>query len=245
MRRDKVQLSDTFKRHLAYRAHLAHPDPLVEYAYYTLCNVNSEHLEPGIDGCPPPNGTVSIPACGDDVAVEPLWRRTRPAVDQDWGPWEMQIGWVCPDELLPPFTQADFRQLTIEPPTAHRQPEGGDALVNRALIVYADEVERTFRTNLHGFEIDVIATPSEYAWDFGDGSTLTTTSPGAPYPSFELSHTYERVLTATVTLTTTWTGKYRVDEDPDGEWRDIEGTGETTTSLDPFDVVELRTRLTD
>lgn len=243
MERDKVALSDTFKRHMKYREYLAHPDPLVEYAYYTLCNVNSDHLEPGIDGCPPPNGTVSVPDCGDDVAIEPLWRRTRVAVDEDWGPWDMEIGWACPDDLLPPFTERDFRQFTIEPPEAHRQPATGDVLVNKALIVYTEDVERTFRTDLFGFGIDVVATPLEYTWDFGDGGALTTTSPGAPYPSFELTHDYAEAMTATVTLTTTWEGRYRVDEDPDGEWRDIDGTAVTTTTLDPFDVVELRTRL--
>ena len=242
---DVITVTDAFKRFLEYREHLAHPNPLVRYEHYTLCNVDDQHLEPGVDGCPPPNGTVAVPGCGDDDPIEPLWKQTRSSAEAPWGPWDMIIGWICPDELLPPFTEADFRRLTIEPSPAHRQPASGTTLVNKPLIVYTERTEREFRTTLYGFAIDVVARPVEYVWDFGDGTTLNTTSVGAPYPSFELTHTYAQAQSATVALTTIWSGTYRVDEDPDGEWRAIRGTGETTTTLAPFDVVELRSHLVD
>lgn len=248
---DQITLSDTFKRHQEYRRYqalgVAPEQRLIEFVHAPLCNVDSRFLEPGIDGnCEPPNGTVNLPGCGDDEPVEPLWRRTRTSPDAEWTRWDQYIGWICPDDLLPQFTEQDFRSLTIASPEAHRQPATGDVLVNKPLIVYTEpDVERRFRTSLFGYGIDVVATPLEYTWDFGDGTELTTTSPGAPYPSFELTHDYRAPGAATVTLTTTWEGQYRVDEDPDGEWRDIDGTAVTTVALDPFEVVELRTRLTD
>ena len=56
----------------------ANPSPLREYARAPLCNVNSQYLTPEIDGaCAPPDGTVTIPGCGDESPVEPLWRRER------------------------------------------------------------------------------------------------------------------------------------------------------------------------
>ncbi|CAM5784787.1 PKD domain-containing protein OS=Cellulomonas persica OX=76861 GN=CPE01_09840 PE=4 SV=1 [Cellulomonas persica] len=155
----------------------------------------------------------------------------------------MRAGWACPDDLLPTLTEQDLRRLTIEPLEAHRQPAGAEALVNKALIVYANPQHRTFRTSLLDYGIDVDAYPVEYAWDFGDGTTLVTDDPGAPYPAFDVTHTYADELTAHVTMTTTWKGKYRVDDDPDREWRDIPGTAFTTTTFEPFDVVELRSRL--
>ena len=242
---DVVELLDAFKGNLALRAWQANPDPLVAYARAPLCNVNSPQLTPEIDGkCAPPDGTVVIPGCGDDEPVEPLWRRTRPTpTSTDWSVWEMLSGWACPDDLLPPFSQEDFRQLKIEPLTAHRQPSGEEALVNKPLIVYADAEHRTFRTDLFGFGIDVEVYPVAYTWEFGDGTTLETDDPGAPYPSFAVAHTYSQELPATVILTTTWEGKYRVDEDPDREWRDIQGTAHTTTPFEPFDVIELRSTL--
>ncbi len=53
------------------------------------------------------------------------------------------------------------------------------------------------------------------------------------------------VLAAAVMLTTTWSGKSPVDEDPSGTWIDIDGTAVTTTSTSPFDVVDVRSRLVD
>lgn len=156
----------------------------------------------------------------------------------------MLSGWTCPVDLLPPFSQVEFRRLPIKPLTAHRQPSGDEVLVNKPLIVYADAEHREFRTDLFGFGIDVDVYPVEYTWDFGDGTSLTTADPGSPYPSFDVAHTYgSEVAGTTVTLTTTWKGKYRVDEDAKRRWLDIEGTAFTTTTFDPFDVVELRSRL--
>lgn len=248
---DELTFADARATYAEYRHDLSADIPperrIVDWAHAPLCNVNSAILEPGIDGeCAPPNGTVNVPACGEDLPVEPLWRRVRADLSAPWNRWQMVVGWICPDDLLPPFTEADFRSLTIVSPDAHRQPATGDVLVNKPLIVYTEpDVERRFRTSLFGYGIDVVATPLEYTWAFGDGTELTTTSPGAPYPSFELTHDYRAPGAATVTLTTTWEGQYRVDEDPDGEWRDINGTAVTTVALDPFEVVELRTRLTD
>lgn len=243
---EEVELSDAFDALLEERRWKANPSPLREYARAPLCNVNSQYLTPEIDGaCAPPDGTVTIPGCGDESPVEPLWRRERstPSSD-DWSLWEMLSGWACPVDLLPPFSEVDFRRLPIEPLTAHRQPSGDQVLVNKPLIVYADSEHRTFRTDLFGFGIDVDVYPVEYTWDFGDGETLTTVDPGSPYPSFDVTHTYAAEFTgARIALTTTWKGKYRVGEDPKRRWLDIEGTAFTMTTFDPFDVVELRSRL--
>ena len=245
MGEDKVVLVDAFEGEQELRSWKAKPDPLKQYARAPLCNVNSEYLTPGIDGpCGPPNGTVQVPWCEGEAPVEPLWVRTRPTpTSDDWSLWQMRAGWACPDDLLPTLTERDLRRLTIEPLTAHRQPAGAEALVNKALIVYAEPEHRTFRTSLLGYGIDVEVFPVAYTWDFGDGTVLETTEPGAPYPSFDVAHTYTQELTATVSLTTTWEGRYRVDDDPDREWRDIPGTAQTTTPFEPFDVIELRSTL--
>ena len=246
MGEDKVVLVDAFEGEQEMRAWHAKPDPLKQYARAPLCNVNSEHLSPGIDGrCGPPDGTVQVPYCDGETPVQPLWVRTRPSpTSDDWSLWHMRSGWACPDDLLPTLTERDLRRLTIEPLTAHRQPAGAETLVNKALIVYAEPEHRTFRTSLLDYGIDVDVYPVEYTWDFGDGETLTTVDPGSPYPSFDVTHTYAAEFTgARIALTTTWKGKYRVGEDPKRRWLDIEGTAFTMTTFDPFDVVELRSRL--
>lgn len=248
---DVVKVNDRAKRHFEYRQQERESIPpekrLREYVLATLCNVNSQFLEPGIDGeCAPSNGTVQPPGCDGSEPVRPLWYRSRPTLGSPWSRWEMVVGWSCPADLLPTITEEEFRRLRITPPTAHRQPALGDVLVNKPLIVYTDPSEQEFRTAVFDFGIDVVATPLEHSWSFGDGSEpLRTRSAGAPYPSFELTHLYASPLTATVTLTTTWKGRYRVDQDVEGRWTTIDGTAITTTSIEPFEVVELRSRLVD
>lgn len=48
-----------------------------------------------------------------------------------------------------------------------------------------------------------------FKWDFGDGGSLTTKLPGAPYPLNLIENTYKTVGEKQVTLTTTWNGYWR------------------------------------
>ncbi|MBO3084729.1 hypothetical protein [Cellulomonas fengjieae] len=52
---------------------------------------------------------------------------------------------------------------------------------------------------------------------------------------------YDDVGTVQITLTTTWTGRYRVDGTT--QWRDVVGTAETSSTSAPFSVEERRSRL--
>ncbi len=154
----------------------------------------------------------------------------------------MVVGWACPADLLPTFTEEDFRLLPIAPQVIKMQPDRGWVLVNKETIVLTEPAEQTFRTDLFGYGVDVIATPTHYSWDFQDGTRhLSTNSPGKPYPAFDLFHVYAEPGTAAISLTTTWSGRYRVDGDT--AWRDVVGTAETVSTTAPFEVVERRSRL--
>ena len=87
--------------------------------------------------------------------------------------------------------------------------------------------------------------PSEYTWTLGDGSTLNTTDPGRPWrqgvPMDEyLSHRYGRAGTVQLQLTTTWTARWRL---PNGPWRPVDGTVETTTPPQQLEVTTARPQL--
>lgn len=183
--------------------------------------------------------------CDEGVPLPPLWRRERADRLSDWGAWTVRVDWSCPEDLLPPFTEADLRRLKIDALEVNQQPAAGPVLVQRPTIVFTEPEDRELRAVLFdSFGVDVVVTPVEYAWDFGDGSTLTTTEPGRPYPAFDLTHVYTELADRQITLTTTWTGRYRVDADPLHRWRDVEGTATTVDVGDEFEVVSLRTRLT-
>ncbi len=123
------------------------------------------------------------------------------------------------------------------------QPDRGWVLVNIETIVMTDPAEQTLRTTLLGHGIDVVATPpTRYRYEFGDElDPLTTTSPGHPWPDHDTYHVYQRPGTRQITLTTTWTGRYRVDGSP--VWREVDGTAQTSATTPPFEVQERRSHL--
>ncbi|WP_222192763.1 hypothetical protein [Modestobacter italicus] len=100
---------------------------------------------------------------------------------------------------------------------------------------------QTFTVDIRGFSVVIVARVQSYAWDTGDGTVLTTTQPGAPYPDHTITHDYAAG-TYTASLTTTWAATYSVDG---GVQADVPGT--TTTQGDPatFTVRQARSVLTD
>jgi len=76
-------------------------------------------------------------------------------------------------------------------------------------VYFWNDLPSIFRTqvNLIGETIDVLLRPT-YIWSFGDGTFLTTTDPGGPYPNGKVTHTYSKPGIYPVLLTTTWNGSY-------------------------------------
>ncbi|WP_456819450.1 hypothetical protein [Cellulomonas sp. URHB0016] len=217
---------------------------LIGWAHAELCNVSSATLSSNMDGeCDAPNGTVPPVVCPPGVTPElPLWVRHRATEQAPWTPWRFVTGGRCPEGPVPVMTGEDFRRLPIAPSPLHFQPDQGWVLVNIETIVYTEDAEQTFQTELFGVPVEVVATPSRFTWDFHDGSRpLTTTDPGRPWPAKDVFHVYESVMTAHLTLTTTWSGRFRVAGEE--QWRDVEGTAQTSADSTPFEVVERRAHL--
>jgi len=231
----------------AHRASAPPPgERLVEYTRGMMCNVEGPVTDISYPGwCISDYGLSDPPDCGGDEPLDPLWRRERDSAADPWRWWTLVSGWACPADVADPapvVAAEDFRRLPIGEPTLHLEPDRGWVLVNKELVVRSDAGERALRTDLLGVPVEVVATPVEYTWDFHDGSApLTTRSPGRPYPEHDVSHVYRRTGAGQVTLTVTWTGRYR----PVGQttWRDVDGTARTSATSAPFDVVERRAHL--
>jgi hypothetical protein len=90
-----------------------------------------------------------------------------------------------------------------------------------------------------GVRVDVQALPTSYEWDFGDGRTTTTSSPGSPYPQRSpVTHTYERSSAAhpsgySVSVITVFDVRWRTNG---GRWRTLPGI--TRTSERAYPVAE-------
>lgn len=77
-----------------------------------------------------------------------------------------------------------------------------------------------------GVRVDVEARPTNYRWDFGDGTVITTRSPGRRYPKRSpVGHTYEQSSAGQrggyrVTVTTVFEVRWSTNG---GRWRPLEG----------------------
>ena len=63
-------------------------------------------------------------------------------------------------------------------------------------------------TSILGIGVQVNLVPA-FTWDFGDGSaSITTSTPGGPYPNQTVTHTYKKSGYYTANLTISWAGTW-------------------------------------
>ncbi len=162
------------------------------------------------------------------------------------GPW-LSVARACVDitALNPPPSPAEvfryFQELPLPQLTTRQQPPG-DGLVGLPVIFFTDSpTEQAFTVDIRGFTVDIAATATTFTWHTGDGTQLTSTDPGAPYPDHTVSHEYASG-SYTAWVTTTWSATFSVEG---GASVPVPGT--TTTEGPPvtFDVKQARPVLTD
>ncbi len=62
-------------------------------------------------------------------------------------------------------------------------------------------------TAILGVGVTVLMNPS-FVWNFGDGTTFSTSKAGGPYPDSTITHTYKSAGTYTVNLAISWAGTW-------------------------------------
>jgi len=140
----------------------------------------------------------------------------------------------------PPVTQsASLNDRLIKAlPTAGiaYQPEY-EPLVDVPVFMWTD-LPTSFMTQVKivGEIVDVALRPS-FTWSFGDGTFLSTTDVGGPFPDGKIKHTYSNPGTYLVTLISTWNGTFTHN----AQTRAITGTVKTT-SIVTITVVNSPTR---
>lgn len=162
------------------------------------------------------------------------------------GPWE-RLERACVDitALNPPPSPGEvFRYFQTLPlpqlPTKQQPP--GNGLVGLPVIFFTDgPTTQTFTLDIRGFTVDITAVAAAFTWHTGDGTVLTTTSPGAPYPEHTVSHDYASG-SYTASLTTTWHATFSIDGG-----LTVPVPGSTTTDGPPvtFQVLQARPVLTN
>ena len=130
------------------------------------------------------------------------------------------------------------------PGLAVKVQPNGRTLVNLDTIVYTDQSKISTTTiTLLGFPVEVEATPITYTWHFGDGTpALTTTTPGKPYPSKDITHKYLKRGTVNLTLTTNYAARFNV---ANTGWQYTDGTVPITGPTTPLQIREAVPVLVD
>jgi hypothetical protein len=183
----------------------------------------------------------------DEQAVGALFEQRRNS--DGWSPATLVEEESCLAERrqqvdIPAAAARAFQEMQIKPSEVNVQPPNGWTLVNVDTIAFTESQPRTMSTSLFGIPVEIRAVPSNYSWDFGDGSTpLVTTDPGAPYPVHTVAHAYAKQGTATISLTTTWHGQFRLVGEPN--WYDVAGEGTTVSSSGSLEILEARARLVE
>jgi hypothetical protein len=114
-----------------------------------------------------------------------------------------------------------LRRIGLPALEVRTQPED-KTLVNFDTIFYAEPQTVTRDLTLLGQQVHVEATPSSFAWRFGDGAGSSTATPGAPYPAKDIVHRYaDAHVTVSPSVAVTYTARFRVGG---GGWQDVDGT---------------------
>ncbi|MFY9617431.1 MAG: hypothetical protein WBH82_01920 [Arcanobacterium sp.] len=128
----------------------------------------------------------------------------------------------------------------IIPGSLTAQPSLGEVLINKAVYFSASARAYSATVTVLGYPLDLQLTPVSYAWDFGDGNTRITTTPGGPWPDGDVTHTYYSPGEVIPGVTVSWTVDTALPGDP---WTRIPGLAVTNAYADPFSVVEAHSVL--
>ncbi|HEX6235379.1 MAG TPA: hypothetical protein VFZ63_19780 [Jiangellaceae bacterium] len=136
----------------------------------------------------------------------------------------------------------EWETIQIPAATIGINPPEGRTLVNFETIFFTDPGEQSFPMTLLGRSIVIYAIPIEYTWHHGDGTSQTTQSPGAPYPSKDVTHQFDTIGTVNPRVDIRYRAEFTVDG---GARQPIPGIASVTGTSEELTILEARTRLVD
>ena len=151
---------------------------------------------------------------GSSTSPKPIPTRTwkpRPYTPRPYTPRPVATA-IVPKKYTPKpvvkLSLSDQLAQLIPMKEIHHQP-ASSALV-QVPVNFWTTTPPNFKTSvvMLGVPITVYLSPT-YLWDFGDGTELSSTSRGAPFPNQSITHTYTRTGSYRASLQITWGGTWK------------------------------------
>jgi hypothetical protein len=139
-----------------------------------------------------------------------------------------------PPAITPAMVAAALARIPVPPSKLEVQPANGRTLVNFDTNFFTATAPFDAAVTLLGQQVTLHIVPSQFGWRFGDGGSLTTAEPGAPYPDLDVTHSYLKKGRVAPSVDTTYTATYRVNGGP---WQDVPGS--VTVAGAPVDLQVL------
>ena len=208
-----------------------------------------------------PNGDGHIyevrPQCDDDLGGQALCAGTQPCVADDGATGiamdlfrdGVLYGETCLSEsqagglsvITPAMVVREFRRLAWPESPLSIEPPGQRTAVNLPTYFFTDNRQPSTQTvQIIGQAVEIEATPASYVYRFDSSDALETTSAGGPYPRGDVTHTYLYQGSASPSLDTVYSGRYRVNG---GRWIDIPDTVTVAGTSSTLEIVEVRPTL--
>ncbi|MDT9593983.1 hypothetical protein RDV89_12950 [Nocardioides zeae] len=144
--------------------------------------------------------------------------------------------------VTPGMVLEAFEAVALPEAVLQVQPPDGRTLVNLDTNFFTTAEPFTETVTLLGQVVELDISATGFAWDFGDGATHATSTPGAAYPDLEVTHAYTGAGTVSTGVTITWSARFRVDG---GAWAEVPGTVTMTSAGVPLEVLEATPVLTE
>jgi hypothetical protein len=199
------------------------PDPYVRYRWASICTP---------DPMTPPASVDCVASTTCERLNQRRWQLWGQLENGSWRVIRSQCFGGTPPEYQPPQVTPEMvlsalRRVGLPELTTIIQPSD-KTLVNFDTIFYTDPQPVSLQLTILGQGVEVEANPTTYHWVFGDGTEITTESPGAPYPSKDVLHRYaDADVTVQPHVEAVYSARFRVSGGP---WQEIQ---ETVTTVGP------------
>ena len=179
----------------------------------------------------------TIKATPKKIAPPPVKKKVAPPKPKVTKKVVPKVSTPTPQPPAPQSASLNDRLIKALPTAGIAYQPEYEPLVGVPVFMWTD-LPTSFMTQVKivGEIVDVALRPS-FTWSFGDGTFLSTTDVGAPFPDGKIKHTYSNPGTYLITLISTWNGTYTHN----AQTRAITGTVKTT-SIVTITVVNSPTR---